>query len=96
MKHLGSISPTFYAQLLPTQIPKVQKNTVKLSVFFVFLGSLCVKASHQMLMKSTLRRQLITSQEFLQRDPLLLNQLDVHKQFDLKINFINGQHFQDI
>jgi len=49
-----------------------------------------------MLMKSTLGRQLMTSQEFLQRDPLSLNQLDVYKQLDLKINFNNGQHFQDI
>jgi hypothetical protein len=51
--HMGSILPTFYEQLLRTQIPKVQKNTVKLSVFFALLGSACVKAAHKMLVKST-------------------------------------------
>jgi len=44
---LGSISPTFYEQFLRAQTPKVQKNTVKSSVFFALLGfagvKLCVK-----------------------------------------------------
>jgi len=33
---LGSISPTFYAQLLCEQRPKARKNTVKHSVFLCF------------------------------------------------------------
>ncbi len=34
--------------------PKSAKKTVKLSFFFVLLGSACVKAAHRMLMKLTL------------------------------------------
>jgi len=49
----GLISLSFYVQLLLTHIPKAQKNTVKLSLFFTFLGSACVKAAHKMLVKST-------------------------------------------
>jgi len=33
---LGSISPTYYEQLLPTQIPKAQKDTDDLTVFLRF------------------------------------------------------------
>jgi len=33
--------------------PKSAKKTVKLSVFFVLLGSACAKAAHRMLMKLT-------------------------------------------
>jgi hypothetical protein len=33
--------------------PKRTKNTVKLSVFFVLLGSSCEKAAHRLLMKLT-------------------------------------------
>jgi len=49
----GPISSTFYEQLLGVQIPKVQKKTVKLSVFFVLVGSAHVKAAHGTLMKLT-------------------------------------------
>jgi len=31
--------------------PKSAKKTVKLSIFFVLLGSLCVEAAHRTLMK---------------------------------------------
>jgi len=48
-----SISSTFYAKLLHAQIPKEQKKTVKLSVFFVLLGSARAKAARRMLMKLT-------------------------------------------
>ncbi len=41
---LVSISPTFYMQLLLVQIPKSQKKTDNLTVFFVLSGSVCVKA----------------------------------------------------
>jgi len=40
-------------QLLQTLISEVQKNTVKQSVFFAFLGSGRVKAARKMLLKST-------------------------------------------
>jgi len=43
----------FYEHLLQTQIPKAQKDTNDLSVFFALLGSVCVKASRKMLVKST-------------------------------------------
>jgi len=49
--NLGSISLTFYAQLLQSQIPKVQKRQ---SSLFAFLGSSRAKAVHKMLMKLTL------------------------------------------
>jgi len=49
----GSISSTFYAKLLCTQIPKVQKKTNGLTVFFALLGSGHVKAACKMLVKST-------------------------------------------
>ena len=41
---LGSISPTFYAQHLCSQMPKAQKKTVKSSSFFALLRPACVKA----------------------------------------------------
>ena len=44
----GSISPTFYEQLLHTQIPKEQK-----SCLFALLESACVKAAQRMLVKLT-------------------------------------------
>jgi len=44
----------FYKQLLRSQIPLVQKNTVKLSVFFELLGVLSVKAARRALMQLTL------------------------------------------
>jgi hypothetical protein len=44
----------FYEQLLRGKIPKPQKKSVKLSVFFELLGSVHVKAAHKMLMKLTL------------------------------------------
>jgi len=48
---LGLISSTFYALLLRAHIPKAQKNTIKLSVFFCALGSACKKAVCKMLVK---------------------------------------------
>jgi len=39
----GAISPTFYMKLLHAQIPKAQKK-IKLSIFFLLLGSALVKA----------------------------------------------------
>jgi len=51
--HQGSISATIYKQLLPKQILKAQKKTVKLSVFLALLGSALVKAACRMLMKLT-------------------------------------------
>ncbi len=44
MYDLGSISPMFYDQLLRPKIPKAQKDTDDLTVFFALLGSACVKA----------------------------------------------------
>jgi len=44
-----SISPTFYAQILHAQIPKEQKKTDGLTVFFELLGSTCVKGDCKML-----------------------------------------------
>jgi len=49
----GSISPTFYEQLLRVQIPKTQKDTDDLTVFFSLLGSALVRTAHKMLVKST-------------------------------------------
>jgi len=48
-----SISSTFYEQLLHAQIPKAQKKTDNLTVFFALSGSVCVKAAHRMLIKLT-------------------------------------------
>ncbi len=44
---------TFFVQFLHWQIPKAQKNTVKLSVFIALLGSVRLKAVCKMLAKST-------------------------------------------
>ena len=41
---LGSISPTFYEQLLPTQIPKAQKKDSQVKQLFALLGSASIKA----------------------------------------------------
>jgi len=49
----GSISSTFYVQLLHAQIPKVQKDTNELTVFFTLLGSTSVKVSCKTLIKQT-------------------------------------------
>jgi len=49
----GSISSTFYEQLLLAQIPKAQKKTYNLTVFFVLLGSALKKAAYRMLIKLT-------------------------------------------
>jgi len=49
----GSISSTFYVQLLRPQIPKAQKDTDDLTVFFTLSGSTSVKAACKTLMKST-------------------------------------------
>jgi len=51
--YLGSISSTFYVQLLRLQIPKAQKDTDDLTVFFTLSGSTSVKAECKTLMKST-------------------------------------------
>jgi len=40
-------------QLLFAQVPKAQKKTDSLTIFFAFLGSACVKASHKTLIKLT-------------------------------------------
>jgi hypothetical protein len=50
MIDLGSISSTFYVQLLHTQIPKVQNNN-ELTVIFVRLESTLVKAACKTLMR---------------------------------------------
>ncbi len=53
---LGSISPTFYAQLSPGQIPQNTQNFKKYSqsrVFFPLLRSARVKAACKMLVKLT-------------------------------------------
>ncbi len=50
---LGSISSTFYLQLLLSQIPKALKKTVKLSIFFTLSGSRSVIAAHKTLVKLT-------------------------------------------
>jgi len=44
---LLNVKSTFYAQLLRVQVPKAQKETNDLTVFFAHLGSLCVKAAHK-------------------------------------------------
>jgi len=49
-----SISLRFIEQLLHSQIPKAQKKTVKLSVFFMLSGSSLKKAARRMLVKLTL------------------------------------------
>ena len=43
---LGSISPTFYMQLLHTQIPKAQKRQSN-QVAFALAGSVCIKAARK-------------------------------------------------
>jgi hypothetical protein len=49
-----SVSSTFYKQLLCVQIPKAQKDTDDLIVFFALLGSVRVKAAHKLLVKLTM------------------------------------------
>ncbi len=51
--HLGSISSMFYKQLLCTLIPKVQKKTDNLPVFFALSGSIQVKAAFRTSMPLT-------------------------------------------
>jgi hypothetical protein len=48
-----SISPTFYEQLLCSQIPKAQKKLLNLTVFIALLGSVRVKAARRTLVKLT-------------------------------------------
>jgi len=43
--HLGSISSTFYEQLLHTKIPKVQRDSQVINVFFALLGPARAKAA---------------------------------------------------
>jgi len=43
----GSISPTLYEQLLQTKIPKAQKDTDEVTVFFLLKGSLGIKAARK-------------------------------------------------
>jgi len=50
---LGSISTTFYKQMLHAQISKARKDTDDLTVFFMLLGSACAKAAHKTLVKLT-------------------------------------------
>jgi hypothetical protein len=47
----GSISSTFYEQLLWGQIPNAQKKTYNFTVFFALLGFAPIKAVQIMLMK---------------------------------------------
>jgi hypothetical protein len=47
----GSISPTFYEQLLHGQIPNAQKDSQVINVFFELLGSTSIKAACKTLMK---------------------------------------------
>ncbi len=47
------MSTTFYEKLLREQIPKAQKKTDTLTLYFVPLGSARVKASRKMLVKLT-------------------------------------------
>jgi len=50
----GSISPTFYDQLLHVQIPKGQKDSQVISVILgTLVGSARVKTAHKMLVKLT-------------------------------------------
>ncbi len=51
--YLGSILPTFDEQLLRTKIPKVQKDTDDVTVFFGFWGSTSVKDAGKMLVQLT-------------------------------------------
>ncbi len=48
---LVSISPTFYEQLLHSQIPKAEKIQLSHQHLFMLLGSVRVKAVHRTLMK---------------------------------------------
>jgi len=57
--HQVSISSMLCEELLHTQIPKAQKKTVKLSVFFVLSGSGRAKADSGMWMKLTPRVNFI-------------------------------------
>ena len=50
---MGSISSTFYEQLLRSQIPKAQKRLSSQLAFFALLGSASVKAACRMLVKLT-------------------------------------------
>jgi hypothetical protein len=54
----GSISPTFYEQLLPAQIPKVQKCS-QVVILFALLVSAHEKAAHKMLVKLTPERERV-------------------------------------
>jgi len=51
--YLGSISSTFYVQLLHPQIPKAYKDTDDLTVLFTLSGPAHAKAAHRMLVKLT-------------------------------------------
>ena len=53
---LGSISPTFYEQLLRVQIPKAQKAALLDCLFFALLGTALVKTARRTLVKLTLGR----------------------------------------
>ena len=51
-----SISLTFYVKLFQAKIPKAQKDTVDVTVFFVLMESTSVKAECKILMKLTTGR----------------------------------------
>jgi len=53
LRKQGSISPTFYSQLLSAQIPKAQKDTDDLTVILVLLKYMRLKAARKTLVKST-------------------------------------------
>ena len=49
IRDLGSISPTFYEQLLRVQRSQKRKKQLNLTVFLALLGSVRVKAAHKTL-----------------------------------------------
>jgi hypothetical protein len=83
---LGSISPTFYDQLLCATDPESAKKTVKLSFFFAILGSERAKAARKTLMKLTpggVLRHLQKCMEKFFLDFLLKSTVDILFSFSL-------------
>jgi hypothetical protein len=52
-RNTGSISSTFHPKYLLARRSQMHKMTVKLSIFFIVLGSTSMKAAHKTLMKLT-------------------------------------------
>ena len=80
----GSISSTFYKQLLRTQTPKAQKKTVKSSSFFALLGSASAKVARRMLVKLTPGANFIN---VLQAAFTLTDPKSIKKLLDLTVFF---------